>query len=344
MGFRAAKRQYLEGISFSAPKEMLVEFPDNRHLIDLCGPHDENLKFIEEGLGIQIVRRGNRLILLGEQPQQLVGSRALRNLYRQLELGRGIQRGDIDAAVRFGEPRQGGSTGDYSGVSHADSSLEIRTKRRVVEPRTPTQGTFVRCLRSNELVFGIGPAGTGKTYLAVAQAVSMLAHGQVDKIVLSRPAVEAGERIGFLPGDMKEKVDPYMQPLYDALNDFTYYKQLTRYLERGTVEILPLAFMRGRTLNSSFIVLDEAQNTTRAQMKMFLTRLGQGSRMAITGDLTQIDLPKGVDSGLFEAIRRLRGIRGVGLTEFISDDVVRHPLVARIVEAYANSRPSSADS
>jgi phosphate starvation-inducible PhoH-like protein len=216
----------------------------------------------------------------------------------------------------------------------AGERLEIRTRKKVVEPRTPAQKAYVRNLFRHELVFGLGPAGTGKTYLAVAAAVSMFIEGQVDKIILSRPAVEAGERLGFLPGDMKEKVDPYMQPLYDALNDFLPSKQLLKLMEEKRIEIAPLAFMRGRTLSRAFVVLDEAQNATAMQMKMFLTRLGEGSRMAITGDATQIDLPRGVPSGLVEVERILAGVKGIGFTYFTSRDVVRHPMVARVIEAY----------
>ena len=229
-------------VSPAASDEMLVEFPDNRHLIELCGAHDVNLNMIETGLGIQIVRRGNRLILIGEQSQREAGSRALRELYEQLERGRSLEPGDVDAALRFGNsvPLAGGETPFRAEA--ADENLEISTKRRAVEPRTPAQRDYVRNLQNRELVFGLGPAGTGKTYLAVAQAVAMLAQGQVDRIVLSRPAVEAGERLGFLPGDMKDKVDPYMQPLYDALRDFLHHKQLARYLERNAIEIAPARF------------------------------------------------------------------------------------------------------
>jgi phosphate starvation-inducible protein PhoH and related proteins len=212
--------------------------------------------------------------------------------------------------------------------------LEIRTRKKVVEPRTPAQKEYVRQLFRHELVFGLGPAGTGKTYLAVAAAVSMFLEGQFDKIILSRPAVEAGERLGFLPGDMREKVDPYMQPLYDALNDFFPARQVQKMMEERQIEIAPLAFMRGRTLANAFVVLDEAQNATTMQMKMFLTRLGEGSRMAVTGDMTQIDLPRGVVSGLVEAERVLRGVDGIGFARFGPEDVVRHPLVAKIIRAY----------
>ena len=213
-------------------------------------------------------------------------------------------------------------------------SVELRTRKKPVEPRTEAQKAYVANLFANEMGFGIGPAGTGKTYLAVAVGVTMLISGAVDKIILSRPAVEAGERLGFLPGDMKEKIDPYMQPLYDALNDFLPQKQLAKLMEDKRIEIAPLAFMRGRTLSNAFVVLDEAQNATAMQMKMFLTRLGQGSRMVITGDRSQVDLPRGVASGLAEAERILKGVKGVSFNYFNSKDVVRHPLVARIIEAY----------
>jgi phosphate starvation-inducible PhoH-like protein len=214
------------------------------------------------------------------------------------------------------------------------SKYELRTRKKPVEPRTEAQKAYVANLFDHELGFGIGPAGTGKTYLAVAVGVTMFVAGAVDKIILSRPAVEAGERLGFLPGDMKEKIDPYMQPLYDALNDFLPQKQLAKLMEEKRIEIAPLAFMRGRTLSNAFVVLDEAQNATTMQMKMFLTRLGQGSRMVITGDRTQIDLPRGQASGLADAERILHGVRGVTFNYFTSKDVVRHPLVARIIEAY----------
>jgi phosphate starvation-inducible PhoH-like protein len=215
-----------------------------------------------------------------------------------------------------------------------DSNIEIKTRKKIIEPRTEAQSSYVKSLFNHELAFGIGPAGTGKTYLAVAVAVSMFISGRVDKIILSRPAVEAGERLGFLPGDLKEKVDPYMQPLYDALNDFLPAKQMAKLIEDKVIEIAPLAFMRGRTLANAFVVLDEAQNATTMQMKMFLTRLGEGSRMAVTGDRTQIDLPNGVRSGLVDAERLLAKVSKISFNYFTAKDVVRHPLVAEIIEAY----------
>ncbi len=318
--------------------ETLLEFPDNRLLIDLCGQFDRNLAQIEHGLGVQIIRRGNQLAVMGPGAARAQAAVVLRGLYARLEAGRGIEAGDIDGAIRLGDPifdtpARGGTPADQLEM-FAGGRVEIRTRRKIVEPRTEAQKAYVKALYGHELAFGIGPAGTGKTYLAVAVGVAMLIAGQVDRIILSRPAVEAGERLGFLPGDMKEKVDPYMQPLYDALNDFLPPKQLQKLMEDKQIEIAPLAFMRGRTLSNAFVVLDEAQNATSMQMKMFLTRLGEGSRMVITGDRTQIDLPRGVASGLADAERVLAGVKGVSFSYFSAKDVVRHPLVARIIEAY----------
>ena len=315
--------------------ETLLEFPNNRLLIDLCGEFDRNLAQIEHQLGIHILRRGNHLAVVGPAAARGRTSALLQTLYGRLETGRPIDAGEIDAQIRMGE------AGVPTPVSiedqlemFASGRVEIRTRKKQVEPRTEAQKAYVKNLFQHEMAFGIGPAGTGKTYLAVAVGVTMLIGGHVDKIILSRPAVEAGERLGFLPGDMKEKVDPYMQPLYDALNDFLPSKQVEKLLAEKRIEIAPLAFMRGRTLSNAFCVLDEAQNATTMQMKMFLTRLGEGSRMVITGDRTQIDLPRGVNSGLKDAERILDGVKGVSFNYFTAKDVVRHPLVARIIEAY----------
>ena len=318
-----------------APHEVLIEFPDKRLLIDLCGEYDRNLADIEQKLGVQIVRRGNQLSIMGEAAGQKQASEVLHALYARLEAGREIESGDIDRELRMGSSDSGSDdpAGDQLEMFKG-GKVEIKTRKRLVEPRTDAQKTYVQALFENELAFGIGPAGTGKTYLAVAVGVNMFLNGQVDKIILSRPAVEAGERLGFLPGDMKEKVDPYMQPLYDALNDFLPAKQLAKMTEEKLIEIAPLAFMRGRTLSNAFVVLDEAQNATTMQMKMFLTRLGEGSRMVITGDRTQIDLPRGVPSGLADAERLLNAIPKISFNYFTSKDVVRHPLVAAIIEAY----------
>ncbi len=317
--------------------ETLLEFPDNRLLISLCGEFDRNLAQIEHQAGVHILRRGNRLAVIGDKGAREHASAVLRGLYARLESGREVQAGDIDGAMRMGKPLPDvlmPEGGEQIEMFTGGGSVELRTRKKPVEPRTEAQKTYVANLFANELGFGIGPAGTGKTYLAVAVGVTMLVSGAVEKIILSRPAVEAGERLGFLPGDMKEKIDPYMQPLYDALNDFLPQKQLAKLMEEKRIEIAPLAFMRGRTLSNAFVVLDEAQNATAMQMKMFLTRLGQGSRMVITGDRSQVDLPRGVPSGLAEAERILKGVKGVTFNYFTSKDVVRHPLVARIIEAY----------
>ncbi|WP_461305891.1 PhoH family protein [Albidovulum sp.] len=315
--------------------ETLLEFSDNRLLIDLCGEFDRNLAQIEHQLGVHILRRGNQLAVVGGAEPRGQAAAVLQTLYGRLENGRQIDAGEIDATIRMsdhGPGEAGGLEGQLE--MFASGRFEIRTRKKQVEPRTEAQKAYVKNLFSNELAFGIGPAGTGKTYLAVAVGVTMMIGGHVDRIILSRPAVEAGERLGFLPGDMKEKVDPYMQPLYDALNDFLPAKQVQKLMEEKRIEIAPLAFMRGRTLSNAFVVLDEAQNATTMQMKMFLTRLGEGSRMVVTGDRTQVDLPRGSHSGLADAERILNGVEGVSFNYFTARDVVRHPLVARIIEAY----------
>ncbi len=311
-------------------QETLLEFPDNRLLIDLCGEFDRNLAQVEHALDVHILRRGNQLALVGEELARDRAAAVLGQLYGRLEAGRGAEAGDIDAMIRMGDAA---GTGDQLEMFQG-GRVEIKTRKKTVEPRTDAQKGYVQALYANELAFGIGPAGTGKTYLAVAVAVNMFIGGHVDRIILSRPAVEAGERLGFLPGDMKEKVDPYMQPLYDALNDFLPGKQLAKLIEEKRIEIAPLAFMRGRTLSNAFVVLDEAQNATTMQMKMFLTRLGEGSRMVVTGDRSQVDLPRGVASGLSDAECLLKGVEGIAFRYFTARDVVRHPLVARIIEAY----------
>ena len=317
-----------------------VTFPDNRLLIDLCGEFDKNLTQVETSFSVQIIRRGNELAIVGDEDACLKASQVLQTMYQRLEQGKELTSGDIDAVVRFGSSAEGTGARQGDQIEMFKSGhVEIRTRKKTVEPRTPTQKQYIELLMKNELIFGLGPAGTGKTYIAVAAAVSMFIEGMVDKIVLSRPAVEAGERLGFLPGDMKDKVDPYMQPLYDALGDFLPGKQLAKLIEDKKIEIAPLAFMRGRTLANAFVVLDEAQNATTMQMKMFLTRMGEGSRMAITGDVTQIDLPRGMPSGLVEASKVLDGVEGIGFVKFKAEDVVRHPMVAKIIKAYdANSK------
>ncbi len=316
-------------------REALVEFPDNRLLIDLCGEYDRNLTDIEQKLSVQIVRRGNQLVVLGDEESQKQAIEVLQALYTRLEGGRDVEAADVDRELRMGNSEAGTGTRDGDQLEmFKGGTVEIKTRKKLVEPRTDAQKAYVQSLFNNELAFGIGPAGTGKTYLAVAVGVSMFIGGHVDRIILSRPAVEAGEKLGYLPGDMKDKVDPYMQPLYDALNDFLPGKQLAKLIEEKRIEIAPLAFMRGRTLANAFVVLDEAQNATTMQMKMFLTRLGEGSRMVITGDRSQVDLPRGVQSGLADAERLLKTIPNISFNYFTSKDVVRHPLVAAIIEAY----------
>ncbi|MCP5036013.1 MAG: PhoH family protein [Rhodobacteraceae bacterium] len=321
------------------PDEVLVEFPDNRLLIDLCGEFDRNLAQIEHLLDVQILRRGNQLVLIGEASAREQATMILSALYQRLENGKEIEAGDIDAEVRLGVPAGADASENDQIEMFKSGRIEIKTRKKLIEPRSPAQSEYVQALFDKELVFGIGPAGTGKTYLAVAVAVNMFISGHVDRIILSRPAVEAGERLGFLPGDMKEKVDPYMQPLYDALNDFLPSKMVTRLVEEKSIEIAPLAFMRGRTLSHAFVVLDEAQNATAMQMKMFLTRLGEGSRMVVTGDRTQVDLQRGVQSGLHDAENLLKGINQISFKYFTTKDVVRHKLVAKIIEAYDKAGP-----
>ncbi len=316
------------------PPETTLEFPDNRLLIELCGEFDANLAHLEQALGIQIVRRGNQLLIVGETDARTKAESVLNALYTRLESGKPVDTGVVDAVIRMGAEFDGQARDGDQLEMFKGPAVEIKTRKKTVEPRTAAQKAYARALFDKELVFGIGPAGTGKTYIAVAAAVNMFIAGQVDRIILSRPAVEAGEKLGYLPGDMKDKVDPYMQPLYDALNDFLPGKQLAKMIEEKRLEIAPLAFMRGRTLSNAFVVLDEAQNATSMQMKMFLTRLGEGSRMVITGDRTQVDLPRGVLSGLADAERRLGDIDKIAFNYFSAKDVVRHPLVARIIEAY----------
>ncbi|MCU4159164.1 PhoH family protein [Acidiphilium sp. AL] len=304
-----------------------LTFNDNSLLSVLLGDHDRNLARIEQRLGVRLACRGNRVSISGEPSRVEAAEIALSSLYQRLSQGEAISVAEVDAAARLVDP----TIDPRLPLSDLPA---IRTRKGAVGPRSPGQASYIDLLSRFEMVFAIGPAGTGKTYLAVAQAVAMLISGRVDRIVLSRPAVEAGERLGFLPGDMKEKVDPYLRPLYDALQDLLPGDQMTRRMASGEIEIAPLAFMRGRTLAHAFVILDEAQNTTPVQMKMFLTRMGEGTRMVITGDLSQIDLPTGSRSGLTDALDTLEGVSGIGVARFTVNDVVRHPLVARIVEAY----------
>jgi phosphate starvation-inducible PhoH-like protein len=298
----------------------------------LFGEYDQNLVAIENRLGVYIAARGNKLQIEGEAEAAARAREVLTGLYNRLVLGQEIDAGAVEAVIAMA------SEPTLEGIIRADSSqvpsVMIRTRKKTIVPRSATQIRYMEALGHDDVIFALGPAGTGKTYLAVAQAVQQLIGGSVDRLILSRPAVEAGERLGFLPGDMKEKVDPYLRPLYDALYDMLPAEQVERRITSGEIEIAPLAFMRGRTLADAFVILDEAQNTTPAQMKMFLTRFGQNSRMVICGDPKQVDLPDPGKSGLADAVGRLEGIEGVGTVRFRSGDVVRHPIVGRIVEAY----------
>jgi phosphate starvation-inducible protein PhoH and related proteins len=310
-------------------ESLILAFDDNRLLTALFGEHDEHLALIESRLNVQITPRGNRLALQGAPADRDTARTVLMSLYDKARKGLDITQGEVEGAIRMSAEPPAPS---HKGYESPD--IYVRTQRKVITPRSPGQKLYMEAIRRNELVFGTGPAGTGKTYLAVACAAAALTEGSVDRIILSRPAVEAGERLGFLPGDMKEKVDPYLRPLYDALYDVMPGNVVTRGLVDQTIEVAPLAFMRGRTLSSAFIILDEAQNTTGQQMKMFLTRLGEGSRMVVNGDPTQIDLPPGMTSGLDNAVGLLEDVKGIGHVAFTAADIVRHPLVTRIVNAY----------
>ena len=314
-------------------EHIALEFNDNKLASQLFGQYDQHLAMLEQQLNIEAVSRGNEVNLKGESTAIRQARIALEHLYARLEAGDGIETGDVDGAIRMAAADNQLSLPGTEKTSTL-SMAKIGTRKKVVQARTPTQDAYIRAMDRSELVFGVGPAGTGKTYLAVAYAAALLERGAIDKIILSRPAVEAGERLGFLPGDMKDKVDPYLRPLYDALYDMIPGEQVERALTAGTIEIAPLAFMRGRTLANAAVILDEAQNTTSMQMKMFLTRLGENSRMIITGDPSQVDLPSGARSGLVEALDLLGGIKGISQIRFSAKDVVRHRLVAEIVNAY----------
>lgn len=329
------------GAVTEAAGPVVVEFDDNHLLALLLGEHDEHLARIEQSLGIHAVPRGNRVAITGDLSAREATQRVLASLYARLKRGMPVGMAEVDAAVRMvieeartAEPPEAEARGGQA-TSYIEGEAVIRTKKRRISPRSLAQGAYLQSMREKDLVFGIGPAGTGKTYLAVAMAVSMFLDQKIDRIILSRPAVEAGERLGFLPGDLKEKVDPYLRPLYDALADTLPGEMVAKLMEAGKIEVAPLAFMRGRTLSNAFVILDEAQNTTAVQMKMFLTRLGENSRMVVTGDLSQIDLPNGVRSGLTDALDVLKGVDAVAVQHFTQRDVIRHPLVTRIVDAYA---------
>ena len=303
------------------------------HLLGtLFGQYDQNLVAIENRLGVYIAARGNKLQIEGEAQAAARARDVMTGLYNRIVAGQEIDAGAVEAVIAMS------SEPTLDGIIRHDvaepPTVMIRTRKKTIVPRSATQVTYMEALTRNDIIFALGPAGTGKTYLAVAQAVSQLITGTVDRLILSRPAVEAGEKLGFLPGDMKEKVDPYLRPIYDALHDTLPAEQVERRIASGEIEIAPIAFMRGRTLANAFIVLDEAQNTTIAQMKMFLTRFGEGSRMVVCGDPNQVDLPDPGKSGLADAVNRLEGIPGLAVQRFTAKDVVRHPIVGRIVQAY----------
>jgi phosphate starvation-inducible PhoH-like protein len=315
-------------------QNLTLEPNDARHLAMLCGHLDSHLRQIEQRLGVRISARGNELQLSGPAASVETAELLLLHLYAEVCQGVGLSPESLNLQLQ------------QAGLEHLveasqDPSIQpiqiIRTKRTSVKPRGKNQQSYVRSIKQYDINFGIGPAGTGKTYLAVACGVEALLEERVRRILLVRPAVEAGEKLGFLPGDLSQKIDPYLRPLYDALYEMLGFEAVNKYIERNVIEVAPLAFMRGRTLNNAFIILDEAQNTTREQMKMFLTRIGFGSTAVITGDATQIDLPRGTHSGLTHASNILNGVEGIGFTFFGNKDVVRHPLVQRIVEAYDNA-------
>jgi len=310
------------------PSSIRIEFPDVDKVRLLCGVHQENLKLVERRTGVQLGARGQQVVVAGgDVAARDLAERVLRELYGLVDQGYPLYLEDVDQAAKL--VAQGQSPREVFG-----DTIYVTARHRIITPKNMGQRRYVKAIREHDIVFGIGPAGTGKTYLAMAMAVAHLVERKVKRIVLTRPAVEAGERLGFLPGDIAEKVNPYLRPLYDALFDMVDAEKATAFMERGTVEVAPLAFMRGRTLNDAFVILDEAQNTTAEQMKMFLTRLGYGSKVVVTGDVTQVDLPSGRPSGLLEAQKVLRGVEGIAFCPFSEVDVVRHPLVQEVVKAY----------
>jgi phosphate starvation-inducible PhoH-like protein len=313
------------------PKDHVLEFNDKDLVPLLFGERNAHIAHIERKLGINIADRGNRLTLSGPEESVIKAEKALYFLWDKLLKKQDIGTAEIDAALRFLEKKG-------HNQPMATDHKSIQTRKKPIAPRSPNQALYMDSMRDNPMVFGLGPAGTGKTYLAVAAGVSMFLNGDVERLIFCRPAVEAGEKIGFLPGDMKEKVDPYLRPIYDALHDMLPPDMIEKKLETGEIEIAPIAFMRGRTLAHAFVILDEAQNTTPTQMKMFLTRMGESARMVITGDLTQTDLPSGTKSGLLDAVETLKDIEEIKFIHFESADVVRHPLVGKIVEAYEHKK------
>ncbi|AMM93911.1 PhoH family protein [Peribacillus simplex] len=314
-------------------KVIKLEIESPNEAIALLGNGDSNVKVLEEELGISVITRGEAVSVAGDIERVTMGQEILKALLTVIRKGIAISSRDVLYAIELA--RKG--TLEYFGELY-DEEIAKTAKGKSIKVKTIGQRYYIQAIKKHDLVFGIGPAGTGKTYLAVVMAINALKNGHVKRIILTRPAVEAGESLGFLPGDLKEKVDPYLRPLYDALHDLLGMEQTQRMIERGTIEIAPLAYMRGRTLEDAFVILDEAQNTTEAQMKMFLTRLGFGSKMVITGDRTQIDLPKGIKSGLIRVEEILKNVKGLSFVYFEQSDVVRHPLVAKIITAYEQAK------
>jgi phosphate starvation-inducible protein PhoH and related proteins len=334
-------RRKLDREPLSPPEtQVVVAFDDNRAASALVGPYGQNLARIERRLAVEVDSRGNHITISGSREGCDSARRVLEALYAQAMSGSDLSQGDVDGAIRAVIAQ--GSLFEFDAKPAAGAFEAVNLRKRLVRARTAAQDSYIRALKRHELVFGIGPAGTGKTWLAVAHAAQLFERKEVDKIILTRPAVEAGERLGFLPGDLREKVDPYLRPIYDALYDLMDARIVERAMQSGEIEIAPLAFMRGRTLTNAAIILDEAQNTTSMQMKMFLTRLGENSRMIVTGDPSQVDLPNGATSGLSEAVRLLSGVEGIAQVNFTAEDVIRHELVARIVAAYEGAPPKPA--
>ncbi len=336
----APRRKLDRDSSSQAETQVVVAFDDNRAVSALVGPYGQNLAVVERRLGVLVDTRGNHIAIAGSREGCDAARRVLESLYAQAAQDHDLTQGEVEGAIRAVLAQ--GSLFEFDTKPSSSVFEAIALRKRQVRARTAAQDAYIRALKRHELVFGIGPAGTGKTWLAVAHAAQLFERKEVDRIILSRPAVEAGERLGFLPGDLREKVDPYLRPIYDALYDLMDARIVERALQSGEIEIAPLAFMRGRTLTNAAIILDEAQNTTSMQMKMFLTRLGENSRMIVTGDPSQVDLPNGQTSGLAEAMRLLAGVEGIAQVTFTASDVIRHELVARIVAAYeaAPSRPA----
>jgi phosphate starvation-inducible PhoH-like protein len=327
-------------------RDLVLAPADNIRLVELCGPLDGHLRQIEARLGVEVRRRGNRFQIVGVPAAIKQAESVLQDLYTRAQrepvdserVHIALQELGMEASTEVGRTESGRAE---AGGAESGDELKVRTARGAVRARGPNQTEYLTNVRTHDLTFGIGPAGTGKTYLAVACAVEALQSETVRRIILVRPAVEAGERLGFLPGDLSQKVDPYLRPMYDALYEMMGFERVAKLIERNVIEVAPLAFMRGRSLNDSFVILDEAQNTTNEQMKMFLTRIGFGSKAVVTGDITQVDLPNAKQSGLRTVIDILRGVRGIAFTMFTSRDVVRHPLVQRIVQAYEANTPDS---